>query len=131
MAGVRARKQQLVLHVSAYVISGQLSRAQGERFELMYRRARSPEEQDAVTKAMHFVIDGWKDPGIGGMAGGAFEHLRRVMVGTDPYAPSEEDEDLRHFGKLSRGLGWTYAGGNEASAPGVGGSHEEPPRGRG
>jgi hypothetical protein len=93
VAGIRARKRSLVASVGAYRLGGQLTTEQAEGFELMYRRSRTQEEQDQVTRALHLFMDGWKDPGKKGLAGGVYAHLARVRAGTDPLAPPPEDED--------------------------------------
>jgi len=92
MGGIRIRKQALILAMRVHHRTGGLKPEEANTFEVMYRRCRTQEEQDQVTRALHAVIDGWKDKGKGGMAGGAYAHLARVRAGLDVYAP-EDDED--------------------------------------
>lgn len=82
--GIRARKNHLITVLKAHLISKKLTLDQVGVFEAMYRRASSTDEQDAVTRAVHAVIDGWK-----GAGGGVYGHLRRLKAGLDLY----DDED--------------------------------------
>lgn len=93
MGGIRARKNALIVVVKTYLLARRLTAEEASGFELMYRRARTEEEQDKVTKALHFVLDGWKDAGAGGAAGGAFAHLQRLRAGIDLYSTKDDDED--------------------------------------
>lgn len=93
MGGVRARKQGLISVVKAYFLGRKLTKEQADGFELMYRRARTEQEQDQVTAALHHTLDGWKDPGKGGAKGGAYAHLQRLRAGIDLYSEDEEDDD--------------------------------------
>jgi hypothetical protein len=58
--GLRQRKNTLILALKARHIGKELDVEQVETFRLMYARARTPEEQDQVTKVVHEAIDGWK-----------------------------------------------------------------------
>ena len=93
MGGVRARKNTLITAVKSHVLAGKLSAEEAAGFELMYRRCRTMGEQDQVTAAVHHALDGWKDPGKGGAAGGAFAHLQRLKAGIDLYSTNGEDDE--------------------------------------
>jgi hypothetical protein len=95
MAGIRVRKRTLILAVKAHVLCGELKQEEADTFEVMYRRCRTQEEQDQVTRAVHTVIDGWKDKGAGGMAGGAYAHLARIRAGVDIYAEDDDPPALK------------------------------------
>lgn len=58
--GIRQRKNHLINVLSVHVKGGSLSQDAATAFEGMYRRARTPEEQDQVTAAVHAEMDGWK-----------------------------------------------------------------------
>jgi hypothetical protein len=58
--GLRQRKNTLILALKARHVGKELDAEQVETFRLMYARARTPEEQDQVTKVVHEAIDGWK-----------------------------------------------------------------------
>ncbi len=92
MGGIRARKNHLISALKAYRLGRKISAEEAAGFELMYRRCRTEEEQDQVTKAVHHAMDGWKDPGSGA-AGGVFDHLRRLRAGIDLYSEDEEEEE--------------------------------------
>ncbi len=84
MGGLRARKNQLIIAVKALLLVRKVTIAEAAGFEAMYRRCRTLEEQAEVTKALHFVVNGWEDPGRGA-AGGTYAHLRRLRAGIDPF----------------------------------------------
>jgi hypothetical protein len=90
---IRARKNALVVLVKTHLLARRLTAEEASGFELMYRRARSEREQDEVTKALHFVLEGWKDAGAGGAAGGAFAHLQRLRAGIDLYSAKDDEDD--------------------------------------
>jgi hypothetical protein len=92
VGGIRARKNGLISALKAFLLLRKISVEEASTFELMYRRCRTEEEQDEVTKALHHVMDGWKDPGKGA-AGGAFSHLRRLRAGIDLYSEGEPEEE--------------------------------------
>ena len=94
VGGVRARKNSLITTLKTYLIAGRITKEHFEGFELMYRRCRTEAEQDEVTKAVHHHLEGWKDAGKGGAAGGAYAHLQRLRAGIDLYSePEDEDDD--------------------------------------
>lgn len=92
MGGIRARKNALIITLKTYLLTRKLRKEEADAFELMYRRARTTQEQDEVTKALHHHLEGWKDAGKGA-AGGAYAHLQRLRAGIDLYSEEEEDED--------------------------------------
>lgn len=93
MGGIRARKNALITTLKTHLLMRKLTKEEAAGFEMMYRRARTEQEQDEVTKALHHHLDGWKDAGTGGAAGGAYAHLQRLRAGIDLYSEDEEDED--------------------------------------
>lgn len=58
--GLRVRKGCLVTAVHCYRKAGALTAAEAEKFEEMFRKCRSSEEQDQVRKALHHVMESWK-----------------------------------------------------------------------
>lgn len=81
--GVRQRKQHLIATLLAHKAGGRLTEEQRAAFEMMYRRCRTPEEQDQVTKAVHDAMEGWKT------GTDRWSRLRQAAEGLD----LEEDED--------------------------------------
>ena len=58
--GIRDRKQLLINLMKVRAKAAKLSPEHMGGFEMMYRRARSAEEQDQVTRAFEARIDGWQ-----------------------------------------------------------------------
>lgn len=58
--GIRDRKNQLIGLMKARAVSAGLTPEQTAQFELLYRRARTPAEQDQVTQAFYEMIEGWQ-----------------------------------------------------------------------
>lgn len=56
----RVRKNHLILVLKARALGARMKPAEVAQFEIMYRRARSTEEQDQVTQALASFLDGWK-----------------------------------------------------------------------
>ncbi len=92
MGGIRARKNNLIVALKAFVLGGKLTQQEGDKFEEMYRRCRTEAEQDQVSAAMHHAMDGWKEAGNGGAAGGVYGHLRRLKAGIDLYTEDDDDD---------------------------------------
>jgi len=81
--GVRQRKQTLLVVLKAHTLSGRLSAEQAVTFEAMYRRARTPEEQDQVTKVVHDMMEGWRT------GTDRFSRLRQAMNDLDELADDD------------------------------------------
>jgi len=60
VARSRVRKTWLITALKAKALAHKLTSEQVETFELLYRRARTPQEQDEVTRALDLQIHGWK-----------------------------------------------------------------------
>lgn len=84
----RDRKNLLITVLKAKGKASGLTQEQSDRFELMYRQARTPEEQDQVTKALDAFLEGWKhEPDV-------FSRLLRdVHDFGDDVIGQEDDED--------------------------------------
>lgn len=82
---LRQRKQHLIVVLKAHKIGGRLSDEQVTTFEAMYRRARSPEEQDQVTKVVHDAMEGWRE------GTDRFSRLRQAMNDLDELSPDDDD----------------------------------------
>ena len=59
--GIRTRKNTLIAALKVRALAAKMTPEQVTTFEQMYRRARSPEEQDQVLKALDVHLNGWKD----------------------------------------------------------------------
>lgn len=57
----RKRKNLLIDVLRFRGLTTQMKPEEVARFETMYRRARTQEEQDQVTSALRHFIDGWRD----------------------------------------------------------------------
>ena len=57
---LRKRKNSYVTAVSAYEKAGFLNKKEADGFRMLYRRARTLEEQDQIKAAIEHRIDGWK-----------------------------------------------------------------------
>jgi hypothetical protein len=82
--GIRARKNHLILVLKARALGGSLTPEQVAKFELMYRRAVTVEEQDQVTKVIDDFMFGWKT------GTDAYSRIRQAANGLDIF---EEDDD--------------------------------------
>jgi hypothetical protein len=60
MGGKRERKNILIVSLKAKALAHRLSPEQVATFEQMYRSAKSQVEQDEVTRALDFQMNGWK-----------------------------------------------------------------------
>ncbi len=58
--GIRKRKNHLISVLKAKALGGALKPEQVAQFEMMYRRAVTPQEQDQVTKVIEEFMHGWK-----------------------------------------------------------------------
>lgn len=57
----RDRKNHLIVVLKARAIGARMKPEVVAQFELMYRRARTTQEQDQVTQALSSYMEGWKD----------------------------------------------------------------------
>jgi hypothetical protein len=85
MGGVRARKNTLVLLVRAYLTAGLLTPEQAHVFETMFRRCRTPGEQDQVRSALRTQLDGWKDE--------SDRFAKVLQIANDFGEEADDDED--------------------------------------
>jgi hypothetical protein len=59
--GIRTRKNTLIAALKARALAAKMTPEQVATFERMYRAARTPEEQDQVSKALDVHLNGWKE----------------------------------------------------------------------
>ena len=87
--GFRDRKNQLILALKAKAIGHKMPKEHAERFELMFRRAKTEAEQDQVSAALDAFLNGWKKESD------SFSRLLRDVndFGDDAPIGEAEDED--------------------------------------
>lgn len=83
--GIRHRKNLLITVLKARALGAKMKPEEVAQFELMYRRARTPEEQDQVSAALQHFIQGWKD------GDDAFSRLLRTANDLDDFLADDED----------------------------------------
>ena len=83
--GLRHRKNLLITALKGRALGGKMKPAEIAQFELMYRRARTQEEQDQVTSALQHFLNGWKDDGD------AFSRLLRAANDLDDFLDEDDD----------------------------------------
>lgn len=86
--GIRQRKNHLITVLKVRKLAHRMTDEQFQRFELMYRRAKTEAEQDQVTEALRVFTDGWKE------GTDTFSRLLRDVndIGESPFG-EDEDED--------------------------------------
>jgi hypothetical protein len=86
MGGLRARKNALIAALKARAIAHHLTPEQVDTFERMYRIARTHTEQDEVSRALDFQVNGWKT------GTDAFSRVLQAASDLDEFRdPDEED----------------------------------------
>ena len=81
--GIRDRKTLLITVLKARALAAKMKPEEVAQFELMYRRARTGQEQDQVTATLLQFIEGWKD--------GVDDYSRLLRTANDFEALFEED----------------------------------------
>jgi hypothetical protein len=84
--GIRTRKNTLISALKMRALASKMTPEQVATFEQMYRRARSPEEQDEVTKVIDVHLNGWKT------GTDAWSRILQAEDGRD-FLSDDDDED--------------------------------------
>jgi hypothetical protein len=85
--GIRARKNSLIAGLKVRALAVQMPKEQVDTFELMFRRARSEDEQNEVSKALDAHMNGWKT------GTDAWSRILQASNDTDFLSGADEDED--------------------------------------
>ena len=83
--GIRHRKNLLITVLKARAIGAKMKPEEVAQFELMYRRARTTEEQDQVTGVLGQFLNGWKE------GDDDFSRLLRTANDLDDFLDEDED----------------------------------------
>lgn len=83
--GNRDRKNLLITALKMRAKGAKMKPEEEAQFEMMYRRARTPDEQDQVTAALQHFLQGWKDSDD--------DYSRLLRNATDFGGPFDEDDD--------------------------------------
>jgi hypothetical protein len=86
-SGLRSRKNTLITALKAKALAANLSPAQVETFDRMYRAARSEAEQDEVSRALDIQMNGWKTATDG------FSRVLQAADGIGELGDEAEDDD--------------------------------------
>ena len=83
--GIRHRKNLLLTVLKARALGAKMKPEEVAQFELLYRRARTPEEQDQVTGVLQQFLQGWKE------GDDAYSRLLRTANDLDDFLDDDDD----------------------------------------